>query len=242
MFVKGLTSTEWCWADHLLPVCVFFNVGGAGGCKEVRWLGGETRELQDQTQRQISYSVIEWAHPFKRDTKYCFTLDIDSLYVHHMLISVCGQMWCNSRTNNSFFDTTSIVIVYQWLVYYKSYTTSVFLPVVYNRWYIASEASNSSKYQGEEQWEGAHQWCHHIHHIHNQHFQTTERHSMFIGLSRKNLCNCFPFGANLNSIWHWFNYCESFTLTNVKAVRMNINNTHAAWFGSERRISVCSRP
>ena len=60
-------------------------------------------------------------------------------------------MWYNSITNNSFFDTTSIVIVYQWLVYYKSYITSVFLPVVYNRWYIASEASNSSKYQGEEQ-------------------------------------------------------------------------------------------
>ena len=107
-----------------------------------------------------------------------------------MFISLCGQMWYNSLTNNSFFDTTSIVIVYQWLVYYKSYTTSVFLPVVYNRWYIASEASNSSKYRGEEQWEGTHQWCHHIHHIHNQHFQTTERHSMFIGLSRKNLCNC----------------------------------------------------
>ena len=48
-----------------------------------------------------------------------------------MLISVCGQMWYNSITNNSFFDTTSIVIVYQWLVYYKSYITSVFY-----QWYI----------------------------------------------------------------------------------------------------------
>ena len=40
-------------------------------------------------------------------------------------------MWYNSITNNSFFDTTSIVIVYQWLVYYKSYITSVFY-----QWYI----------------------------------------------------------------------------------------------------------